>query len=229
MSGRLLFVVCVLLTSQSCCSFCQVNEDDSFTIAALLEDQLVQDCRTLHELSGLFFENQEKPPQSLKVKYTIQIPYDSQCSSVCSCWEKACSRYSKECPENYCCIEKDFLWGRIPMYVQDSIYRELSMCRLVIGGLEEKQISINFNVTDVNIDCVTVESSFPCGWCHKSVLFTSDYKLSSFGLDSTFTIVPSMTPLDKALSTLTAKVCIYIISHDVCSTTANCEYHMIVL
>ena len=214
-----LLVICTVNSSSSC----KVDQQDSFIINRILERQLVEDCTTIYTLAGIFFENQEKPPNSVKVKYIIQIPYNNQCGSECPCWIKECNRTEHHCDPGHCCIVREMLWGRLPMYVQDSIFRQLSMCSLVVGGLKEKSITISFNITDDMLSSggpqhsttTTTSSSsssecfgseFPCSWCYAAPELSGNIVESELVTDTVFTIARSMSPLDKALLTLTAKV-----------------------
>ena len=190
---------------------CKVGQQDSFDINRILEKQLINDCSTIYTLAGIFYENQEKPPNAVKVTYKIQIPDNSQCRSECSCWKDACS--IEHCDPGNCCFEKVMLWGRIPMYVQDSIFRQLSMCSLVVGGVKEKSITIFLNITDDALlsdssssDCYG--SQFPCSWCSVGMPehLSANAIQSQLGIDTVITIAKSTSPLDTALLTLTAKV-----------------------
>ena len=72
---------------------CKVGQQDSFDINRILEKQLINDCSTIYTLAGIFYENQEKPPNAVKVTYKIQIPDNSQCRSECSCWKLRCMQH----------------------------------------------------------------------------------------------------------------------------------------
>ena len=115
----------------------------------------------------------------------------------------------KNCPSDYCCIERDFLWGRVPLNVQESVFRELTMCSLIVGGLKEKAITIVLNVSNEtgnqrSNQCLG--SVFPCSWCYKGSLLNTGIQKTELWIDNAFTLKTSVSPLDKALLTLTAKV-----------------------
>ena len=176
----------------------------------MLERKLIEDCRAMYTLAGIFFENQEKPPNSVRVKYTFRIPYSESCSSTCSCWKTSCNI---NCDPGYCCFEREFIWGRLPMYVQDSIFRELTMCSLVVGGLKEKHMTVPFNLTEATEsstdDNMCSGFSFPCSWCSGKAILKSDIVGTEQVLDSALKIRSKESTLDRALLTLTAKVSAY--------------------
>lgn len=193
---------------------CPTSEDDQYIIAAILENALANDCIALRKLSGIFFSNQERPPHSVMVDYSINIPIDEDCKSHCSCWNDICSTSGETCPLGYCCIEKKFLWGRIPLLVEDEIYRTLEICPFMLGGDTQKNITINLTLNNTSnksdeINCIT-QRNFPCGWCieYNAAGYTGQYKKGTNGLDGVGLYAERLSPLDKALTTLTEKVLI---------------------
>ncbi len=190
---------------------CIVNQEDPYIIKEILEKLLINDCKTMLTLSGIFFEDQQTPPNTVKVTYKIQIPETFSCSSECPCWKKQCSA---NCDPGYCCFERDILWGRIPMYVQDTIFRELTMCSLVVGGFKEQSITISLNVTNEENDVQNNDGenectqllNFPCSWCHTHPSMFLSFVNSKLWMDSTITIRPPYSPVDRALLSITAKV-----------------------
>ena len=188
---------------------CQVMNDDTVIIKGILERSLVRDDLTLARLSGVFFQDQQRPPHSVWVTYRIQVPYNSQCISECSCWKDACN--STDCEPGYCCFERDFLWGRKPMYIQDSIFRQLTMCGFVIGGIKEKTISIPLNISNESW-------GGQCSLCQKpsdgngGLNVGISFRSQKLGTDSLIAVwIEFMSPLDQALLTITAKVCYLLI------------------
>ena len=191
---------------------CPTSEDDQYIIAAILENALANDCIALRKLSGIFFSSQERPPHSVKVDYTINIPIDKDCKSHCSCWNNVCNTFSETCPDEYCCIKKEFLWGRIPQLVEDEIYRTLAICPFMLESNTQKNIAINLTLNNTSnkqdeINCIT-QRSFPCGWCTHYAGYNGQYKKGTNSLDDVGLYAERPSPLDKALITLTEKVLI---------------------
>ena len=181
---------------------CQVNKEDPIVIENILHRILSSDFNSMGKLAGAFFEDQPRPPNSVQVAYLIQVPYksvDSQCISECSCWKDACN--NTDCEPGYCCFERDFLWGRRPMYIRDSIFRQLSMCGFVIGGINEIIISIPLNMSDESADIL-------CSMCHDGAdKMSVTVAKASLGTDTVIQFgQPSSSPLDRALQSLTEKV-----------------------
>lgn len=193
---------------------CKSSEDDHYLMSAMLEDALAGDCVSLRKLARAFFTNQERPPHSVRVKYNLCIPLNENCTNNdCHCWSsKHCNLNSSICPENSCHVKKEFLWGRIPLIVEDNIYRTLSVCPFMIGGNTEKRVTINFTFsTSIETgsrenDCSTTKE-FPCSWC---MGITDDYHFkyvsSTNIIDDIATIAQEYSALDQALFTLTEKV-----------------------
>ena len=100
------------------------------------------------------------------------------------------------------------------MYVQDSIFRELTMCSLVVGGFKEQSITISLNVTNEENTGQSIEDenectqllNFPCSWCHTKPSMILGFVQSDLWLDSAITISPPNSPVDRALLSITAKV-----------------------
>lgn len=212
-----LLLYCALLSSLVKAD-CPTSEDDQYIIAAILENALANDCIALRKLSGTFFSSQERPALSVKVDYTINIPIDEDCKSHCSCWNDICSTSSETCPAGYCCIKKKFLWGRIPLLVEDEIYRTLAICPFMLGSNIKKDIAINLTLNNTSnksdeINCIT-QRKFPCGWCIEYndytgyTGYTGQYKKGTNSLDDVGLYAERPSPLDKALTTLTEKVLI---------------------
>lgn len=216
----LLTWVCLFHRAVFSCSD-TISENDQYTIAAILEDTLSNDCISLRKLAGVFYSNQERPPRTVKVKYNILIPYNENCTNQCmDCWKShdRCNK-TNDCPDGYCCVKADFLWGRIPLLVHDNIYRTLELCPFVVGGLKEKVVKLNLYLnrsesesSEHDLACVN-ERSFPCNWCH-SRGYTSHSYNSKNVLDYVVSIHDHPSPIQLALTTLTAKVLLY----DVIST-----------
>lgn len=200
-------ILVMLLLSSQALSQCVENQEDLAIIKEIVEHQIINDCNTILKLSGIFFADQQKPPNSVKVTYKLQFPYDSQCESVCPCWKTQCTDH---CTPDHCCIERQFLWGRIPNYAQDSIFRDLTMCNLIVGGVKEKSITINLNVSSTSVSpslsqCAD-NGSMPCSWCYDSAVLKGSVTRSSFGLDTLLSMSPRTTPMERALMSVTAKV-----------------------
>ena len=191
---------------------CIRNEDDPYHIAAILENALANEPTSLRKLAGVFYSDQEKPPHSVRVLYTIQIPYNTNCSTVCTCWEKVCKTNDNvTCPEGFCCFEKLFLWARIPLLAHDDIYRTLEICPFIVGGLKEKEVSITLkldNSVTANSHIHVNSNDFPCAWCDENAYseqLIHNQHLSNT-LDHAFTLRSDQSPLEIALITVTAKV-----------------------
>lgn len=217
-----------------CSSSCPVHQEDVAIIKIIVEDHIISDCKVLAGLAGIFFDDQQKPPNSVRVVYKLRIPYDIGCGSACPCWKEYCNKdatgASSDCEPGYCCIEKVFLWGRIPTYVQDNIFRHLTMCNLVVGGIKERVVTIPLNISKISTaghtddttadqlgtplqttdtdTCSAAEATIPCSWCHHkgSSPITGTVLHAEHFLDTLFSVSQSITPLDRALLSVTAKV-----------------------
>ena len=195
---------------------CQSSQDDHYLMSAILENALAGDCVALRRLAGAFFTNQERPPHSVRVKYILCIPLNKNCSANdgCNCWSSDnCSPNSSICPASSCHVEREFLWGRIPLIVEDNIYRTLNVCPFMIGGNTEKRVSINFTLSGSEEDvlnCITTKQ-FPCSWCSTSSLYQFDYVSSTNRIDDIATFAQKYSTLDQALFTLTEKVILCIL------------------
>ena len=212
----LLTWVCLFHQAVFSCSD-TISGNDQYTIAAILEDTLSNDCISLRKLAGVFYSNQERPPRSVKVKYNIQIPYNENCTDQCmDCWKSHWCNKTNDCPDGYCCVKAAFLWGRTPLLVHDDIYRTLELCPLVVGGLKEKVVELNLYLnrsesvsSEDGLACVN-ERSFPCNWCY-SRGYTSHSYNSKNVLDYVVSIDDHVSPILLALTTLTAKVLLYVV------------------
>lgn len=211
MSAILLLLLSALMNVSNCCS---VSEDDPYIIASLLQKSLSSNWRALQNLSKAFFAVQEHPPHSVKVHYLIQIPINKECEG-CNCWNNASCNSTGTCPDGYCCIVKDFLWGRVPMVVQDDIYRAMTICPFIIGSSTERSVAIKLTLSDqngMNCDDGVICGSFPCAWCSNNFnvpMFRNDLYDGEF-FDFVLkmpTLKEYTTPsIDIALITLTEKV-----------------------
>lgn len=192
---------------------CEPNEDDNYLVSAILENSLASDCVTLRKLAGVFFASQERPPHSVRITYSLCIPYNRDCDSCeHNCWSEGVCGNTTLCPSGYCYVQREFLWGRIPLIVQDNIYRTLNICPFMIGGNTEKKIEINFTFTAPEeeeggdqINCVTTKQ-FPCNWCMGDSHYRWHYDPGLNTIDDIATIARYYSALDKALLTLTEKV-----------------------
>lgn len=211
----LLIWVCLFHQTVFSCSD-TISENDQYTIAAILEDTLSNDCISLRKLAGAFYSNQERPPRSVRVKYNIQIPYNEDCTDQCmDCWKShdQCNK-TNDCPDGYCCIKADFLWGRTPLLVHDDIYRTLELCPFVVGGLKEKVVELNLYLnrsellsSEHGLACVN-KRFFPCNWCRSHSNTPHSYNSENV-LDYVVFITDHPSPIQLALTTLTAKVPLY--------------------
>lgn len=196
---------------------CQsASQDDSYLISAILEDSLSKDCMTLRKLAGIFFDTQERPPHSVRITYSLCIPYNTQCDGCqYNCWsnDMCITNDNSTCPEGHCYVKREFLWGRVPLIVQDNIYRTLNICPFMIGGNTEKYININFTLITPQpnkgeesiINCVTTKQ-FPCNWCMGNNRYKWEYFSDINSFDDIGTVAQYYSTLDKALVTVTEKV-----------------------
>ena len=191
---------------------CPASENDQQKITAILEDSLSNNCAALQNLSTVFFASQKNLPHSVKVHYILHVPIRNDCGSDCSCWnQENCNNNTGNCPDGYCCIEKHFLWGRVPLVVLDDIYRAMTKCPFIIGSSSERFVTIKLILNQTgtsDIICNTV-SEFPCAWCRHYYQNVLNHDGGNF-LDSVLKIPVAqdyVTPsIDMALITLTEKV-----------------------
>ena len=185
-------------------------------VRAILENHMKQNDTILWELAGIF-SNKQKPLKQVVVHYQIIMPVNPDCGRDpdfgCE-YDRADD--SDVCPDGHYCIESDYVWGRYPVTAQDEVFRDLDVCPLVIGDYEQRNVNVYFHLANppscnssiLNITAID-EKVLPCGW-HCNQLRT---KLPKNGEPSEpiFQSVEKETPIDRALSGVTAKVCLSLL------------------
>ena len=179
-------------------------------VRAILQNQLENNSTILWELAGIF-SNKQKPLKQVVVHYEILLPINPDCIDTFPDCEIDNGNNFDDCPAGYNCIRADYVWGRYPVTAQDEVFRDLDVCPLVIGDYEQRDVNIFFrldnppscdscflNVTNIEKDV------FPCGWDCKQL--RRKLPLSGEPSQPIFVSVEQETPVDRALSGITAKV-----------------------
>ena len=182
------------------------REQDLYEITRLLQYALLQNDTDLNRLNGIFFAGQVNEQNSVKVRYILHIPIREECSSDCNCWNQDdCHNNSTgNCPDGYCCIVKDFLWSRLPLIVQDEIYRAMTICPFILGSSSETSVTIELTNH-------TILDQIPCTWCCTEG-DTKHYVENPNFLDSFFDLEDAyqLSLLDQALLEITERVSLHV-------------------
>ena len=172
------------------------KEEHLYNIIKLLQNALEYNDTTLNRLNRIFFGGQDYQENAVDVHYTIYLPMKD---SNCTCWNHTDCNSTGNCPDGYCCIEKDFIWDRVPLVGQDEFYRVMNICPFIIGSNSRRNVTIE-------ITNQTVLDQIPCTWCCLDKTSTS-YPGKNF-FDGIFYIArpESVTLLDHALLVMTERV-----------------------
>ena len=226
-----MFVLLLLLGGSSIIftEGCNWKSNENFhVVRAILENQLQRNDTILWGLAGIF-SNKQKPLKQVIAHYKILIPISEEtCDQKPNC-QLAYTSNDFNCPKNYTCVALDYIWGRYPMTAQDIVYRDLDVCPLVIGDYEQREIDIYFilksppscNLSFVSTTSIN-EEQFPCGW--QCVVKRNKLPVNGEAKQPIFQSVRGETPLERALTRITAKVSIIKFMHKKCTNHIKCCY-----
>ena len=196
------------------------QEGDLYKLTIILQSALEYNDTALHILNGIFSAGQIDEQNSVKVHYIIHIPMKEECNSDCNCWNDAyCNNNTENCPDGHCCIEKDFLWSRAPLIVQDEIYRAMTICPFILGSSSETSITIELKNQ-------TILSQTPCTWCCTKGKIQNFVENPNF-FDSFIELEQAhhLSLLDHALLEITKRVSKSLIDCQIENCIPNYSYH----
>ena len=194
-----LFSIAIILNQYSLCisTECPIEDNDAYILIPLLQNAILGSNETVINLAGVFFADQKKPPYSVQVHYTVCIPYNQDCQSRCTCWEDVCGNETGTCPDGHCTASYSYIWGSIPQIASDEVYRSLVICPFMIGGIKQKLINIQLNLTS---------NGLPCSWCHAKAVEGYFFHYPTL-IENAFLLTTTVdSPMEKALEAITAKV-----------------------
>jgi hypothetical protein len=181
---------------------CDQTRYDRYNIYAALKQILTNDNSTLRKLAGIFFGHETDYPRSVKATYNI---------CVVNCMEYRCNAGNRTlrptmmmtCTEEQCCFTQTYIWSKVPL-MENDLYRSLTICPFIIGGVTEREITINMTIN---------ETMLPCRWFE--AVHLNVFNGNQDGLDAYIQIYSSLTyllsPMEHALSTMTSDLEVFAV------------------
>ena len=201
----------LLFGGSSATTSCNLDSQKNFfAVRAVLESMIQANDTLLWELAGIF-SNKYIPLKQLIAHYKFIIPKNQEsCDERLDC-NLAYESNDFNCPDNYSCIALDYIWGRYPITAHNNVFRSIDVCPLVIGEYEQREVDIYFVLESPpscnlsSIDEIAIEKgTFPCGWRCENI--RTELPKSGEPDQPISRHVTKETPLERALTMLTAKV-----------------------